>query len=106
MESAIDTDTGFGASSLHEVQAFNVYCTSSSAGMGISSCHSRDSSRMKEGSFPSNTSAAGAKFSTAASSTSSRSKRASELDGTVGASLHTSLHARNVHSDPLQYSMN
>jgi len=106
VESAIDTDTGFGASSLHEVQACIVYCASSSAVMLTSSCHSRDSSRMKEGSFPSNTSAAGAKFSTAASSTSSRSKWASEFDGTVGASLHTSLHARNVHSDLLQYSMN
>ena len=64
VESAIETETGFGASSLDEVQAFNVYCASSSAGMGTSSRLSRDSGRLKEGSLPSFASAPGAKFST------------------------------------------
>ena len=39
VEPALEMDTGFGASSLDEVQAFkfNVYCASSSAEMGASS---------------------------------------------------------------------
>jgi len=87
VEPALEMDTGFGASSLDEVQAFNVYCASSSAGMGASS--------------------RGAMASTAVSSTSSSSKCALELFGTVSFSLHTSLHAHsaNANSDSLQYPL-
>jgi len=89
VESALEMDTGFGASSLDEVQAFNVYCASSCAGMGASS-----GSR-------------GAKASKAASSTCSSSKSASGLVCMVRSSLHTSLHAHsaNANSNSLQYPL-
>ena len=37
VEPALEMDTDFGTSSLDQVQAFNVYCASSSAGMGARS---------------------------------------------------------------------
>ena len=85
VEPALEMDTDFGTSSLDQVQAFNVYCASSSAGMGARS--------------------RGAMASMAASSTFSSSKCASGLGGTVRSSLHTSLHAHsaNANSDLLQY---
>jgi len=87
VEPALEMDVGFGASSLDEVQAFNVYCASSSAGMGASS--------------------RAAMAYIAASSTSSSSKCASGLVGTVRSSLHTSLHAHSADttSDSLQYPL-
>ena len=87
VEPALEMDMGFGDSSLDEVQAFNVYCASSSAAMGVRS--------------------RGVMASTAVSSTSSSSKCALGLVGTVRSSLHTSLHAHsaNANSDSLQYPL-